>query len=112
MQVLNEFAAVARRKLHRHWQDIGKALEVIRWLCPDPVPLTLEIHERGRAIARETAYSVFDSLAIAAAVQAGSQVLYSEDMRDGQKLRGLTIRNPFATPGRPPVRPERPPRKH
>jgi predicted nucleic acid-binding protein len=37
-----------------------------------------------------------DACIVAAAVAAGCQILYSEDMNDGQVLEGrLTIRNPF-----------------
>lgn len=41
-------------------------------------------------------YSFYDSLIIAAALEARCQVLYSEDMQDGQAVRGLKIANPFA----------------
>jgi predicted nucleic acid-binding protein len=34
-------------------------------------------------------------LILAAALEAGCTVLYSEDMQDGQKIDSLTIRNPF-----------------
>jgi predicted nucleic acid-binding protein len=40
-------------------------------------------------------YHIYDSLVIAAALQAACSILYSEDMRDGQVIEGLTIRNPF-----------------
>jgi predicted nucleic acid-binding protein len=60
------------------------------------VPLTVEIHERAVHIAGRYGYSIFDSLTIAAALHIGAGTLYSEDMRDGQAIDGLTIRNPFA----------------
>jgi predicted nucleic acid-binding protein len=47
-------------------------------------------------IAERYGYSIFDSLIIAAALSAGAKTLYSEDMRDGQAIDGLTIRNPFS----------------
>jgi predicted nucleic acid-binding protein len=37
-------------------------------------------------------------LILAAALEAGCTVLYSEDMQDGQKIDSLTIRNPFLKP--------------
>jgi len=95
VQVLNEFVAVARRKLNRRWQEIRRALAILRLFCPEPVPLTMQVHEGALVIAERYGYSIFDSLVIAAAVQSGSRILYSEDMRDGQKIDGLTIRNPF-----------------
>jgi len=41
-------------------------------------------------------YSFYDSLIIAAAIEADCNVLYSEDLQDGQVIDGLTIKNPFA----------------
>jgi len=40
-----------------------------------------------------------DSVILAAALVAGCDTLYSEDMQDGQVFEGrLTVRNPFAAP--------------
>jgi len=96
VQVLNEFVAVVRRKFDKSWEEVRRALDIVRVFCPDPVPLTMEIHERALAIAARYRYSIFDSLIIAAALSAGARTLYSEDMRAGQKIQGLTIRNPFS----------------
>lgn len=40
-------------------------------------------------------YSFYDSLIIAAALEAGCKILYSEDMQHGQSIEQMTIRNPF-----------------
>ena len=72
------------------------AFRLLRIFCPEPVPLTVETHERAVHIAERYGYSIFDSLIIAAALHVGASTLYSEDMRDGQAIDGLTIRNPFA----------------
>lgn len=40
----------------------------------------------------------YDSLIVAAAVEAGCDVLYSEDMQDGLDIDGMRIINPFKTP--------------
>jgi|SRR6516225_5131283 predicted nucleic acid-binding protein len=96
IQVLNEFVAVARRKLNSSWADIRRALELLRIFCPQPVSLTIEIHERALDISERYGYSVFDSLIIAAALDCGAITLYSEDIHDGQTIDGLTIQNPFA----------------
>ena len=95
VQVLNEFIAVARRKLDKSWEEIRHALDLLRVFCPEPVPLTVEVHERAVQIAGRYGYLIFDSLIIAAALRAGARTLYSEDMHDGQAIDGLTIRNPF-----------------
>lgn len=48
----------------------------------------LEIKERYR-------FSFYDSLIIAAALEAGCLTLFSEDLQHGQQIEGLVIENPF-----------------
>jgi len=95
VQTLNEFVAVAARKLAMPWAEIQEALSALRELCPSPVPLTLKTHDAALRIAGRYGYHIFDSLVIAAALEARCNTLYSEDMSDGQTIDGLTIRNPF-----------------
>lgn len=40
-------------------------------------------------------YSFYDSLIIAAALEAGCSRILSEDLHDGQQIEGLTVVNPF-----------------
>jgi predicted nucleic acid-binding protein len=94
--VVNELVAVARRKLDRSWSEIAEALAAIRILCPSPVPITIETHEAAVRVAQQHGYQIYDALVIAAALEAGCDTLFSEDLQDGQILDGqLTIRNPF-----------------
>lgn len=95
VQALNEFAAVARRKLKMSWKEIQHALLAIRTLCGAPVPVTVETHELGLRIAQRYGFHIYDSLTIAAAQASGCTTLYSEDMQHGQKIGAVTIRNPF-----------------
>ena len=96
VQVLDELAAVARRKLGLTWDEVGEALAAIRVLCPSPVALTIETHEAGLRIAAQYQFHIYDALVAAAALEAGCTTLYSEDLQDGQVIDGcLTIRNPF-----------------
>jgi predicted nucleic acid-binding protein len=95
VQVLNEFAAVARRKLKMSWSEVAEALDAARVLCEPPLPLTVEVHEAAIRIAHRYGYQIYDSLLLAAALDAGCDVLYSEDMQDSQKIDSLTIRNRF-----------------
>jgi predicted nucleic acid-binding protein len=64
------------------------------------MPLEVETHERALAIAQRYGYRIFDALIIAAALEASCETLYSEDMQDGQRIGGATIRNPFGKGGR------------
>jgi predicted nucleic acid-binding protein len=96
VQVLNEFANVARRKLGLDWDEIGQALADMRRFA-DVRPLSLDTHDRGLAVARRYRLSVYDSMIVAAALEAGCTTLASEDLQAGQRLEGrLTIRNPFS----------------
>lgn len=94
VQVLNEFVSAAR-KLRRDWSEIQEALAFLETICPAPAPLTLATHRLGLEIAQRFGYHIFDALVIAAALEASSETLYSEDLQDGQKIGELTIRNPF-----------------
>lgn len=97
MQVLNEIAAVARRKLNMPWPEIRQALEDIRILCEPAAPLSLETHASAIEIAERYRFQIYDALIVAAAIEARCSVLYSEDMQHGQVIGSLTIRNPFAS---------------
>jgi len=96
VQILNEFVAVARRKLQMPWSEVSEALDAFRVLCPSPLPITLELHDAALQFAQKHAYAIYDALVIATALYAGCNTLYSEDLADGQVIHGrLTIRNPF-----------------
>lgn len=98
VQNLNEFAAVAARKMKMPWRDIRHALSAIRKLCPSPVPVTIKIHEAALEIAARYHYHIYDALVIAAASAASCPILYSEDLQDRQVIGGVTIENPFPLP--------------
>jgi predicted nucleic acid-binding protein len=96
VQVLNEFAAVVRRKTKMPWDEVRFAIENIKALCPDPLPVTLDTHGEALAIAEGYGYKIYDALIVASALEARCTILYSEDMQDGQVIdKSLTIRNPF-----------------
>ena len=96
IQSLNEFVSVARRKLGMSWKEVKEMLDIVCVLCPDPVPISLDIHRGAVAIAENYGYSIYDSLIASAALEASCKTLYSEDLQDGQIInRQLTIRNPF-----------------
>ncbi len=54
-----------------------------------------EFYRRGLSIQSRYQYSFYDSLIIAAALEAGCKTLYSEDLQHGQQIEQLTIHNPF-----------------
>ncbi|MEO1598900.1 MAG: PIN domain-containing protein [Pseudomonadota bacterium] len=95
VQVLNVAASVMRRKLGMDWDDILDVLDCVKHVL-DVRPLTLEVHERGLAIARETGFGVCDSLIVAAAAEVGAGILYTENMQAGRTVHGVKLVNPFA----------------
>jgi predicted nucleic acid-binding protein len=96
VQSLNEFVAVARRKLGMSWKATREFLDLICVLCPDPVPISFDTHKMALSIADKYGYGMYDALIVAAALESGCGTLHSEDLQDGQVInQQLTIRNPF-----------------
>ncbi|MBX9587657.1 MAG: PIN domain-containing protein [Hyphomonadaceae bacterium] len=98
VQVLNEFANVALRKVRLSWPETREFLDTFRATL-EIMHLTLETHERGLDLAERYQLSVYDGTIVAAAQLAGCKTLYSEDMHDGLVIDGLTVRNPYRADG-------------
>ena len=97
VQVLNEFANAARRKLRLSWGEIRSALADIRALYPIVRAVGTDTHEAALGLAERDGFAFYDALIVAAAMKAGCTTLWTEDMQDGRTIDGLTIRNPFAS---------------
>lgn len=95
VQVLNEFVHVARRKLRHDWPQIEIALAQFRAALDDVRPITLGTHVAAVALARDHRLSFYDALIVAAAQEAGCDVLYSEDLQHGSSFGTLRVENPF-----------------
>lgn len=95
VQVLNEFASVALRKLAMPAGDVQEALIPLKALCT-VAPLTLAIHERGLLVVERYRFSIYDAMIVAAALESGCKTLYTEDLQHGQVIdKALVVRNPF-----------------
>jgi predicted nucleic acid-binding protein len=95
VQVLNELANVARRKMQMSWDETLALLDMLRGLLTAH-PLTTEIHDTGLRLAERYGLSIYDAMIAASAVHAGCDTLWSEDMQHGLVLDdGLRIVNPF-----------------
>jgi predicted nucleic acid-binding protein len=95
VQVLNEIANVARRKMAMSWEEIHGFLANLRALLP-VVPVTVETHEAGIALAERYGFATYDAMIAAAAIVSGCDTLWSEDMQHGMMLDDrLRIVNPF-----------------
>jgi predicted nucleic acid-binding protein len=97
VQVLQEFFVAVTRKVP-HPLDLDEAESLVRYLSTwqvfvpdaDAVLAAIRLH-RLRHI------SFWDALIVHAAASLGCDVLWSEDLGDGQVIEGVRVRNPFAT---------------
>ena len=97
VQVLNEFANVARRKQGLGWAEVEQALEAVRKLLPTIHPIDIETHIEALALGRRYNLALYDALIVASAKRARCAILYSGDMHDGLAIEdGPRIVNPFA----------------
>ena len=95
VQVVNEAANVARRKMKLGWPETRRFLRSLRGLF-DVVPVTLEAHALGLDLAERHGLSTYDSAIAASAFLSGCEVLWSEDMHHGLQIgESLRIANPF-----------------
>lgn len=98
VQVLNEIANVAHRKIHLEWREIRDFLDLLQELL-SVVPVTSEIHEVGLGLAERHRLSIYDAMIVAAALTAGCDRLWSEDLQHGMVFeRRLRVSNPFRAP--------------
>jgi predicted nucleic acid-binding protein len=96
VQVLNEFTAVATRKLRMSLEEVREVLDTVRAVCTTH-PLTEETYERGLMVVERYRFSLYDSMIVSAALLAGCETLFSEDLQHNQVIDDqLTIVNPFA----------------
>ena len=95
MQVLNEAANFARRKMAMDWRETRQFLASLRDLLV-VAPLTAETHALGLDFAERYTLSIYDAMIAAAATLAGCALLWSRDMQDGMRIGDkLRVANPF-----------------
>jgi predicted nucleic acid-binding protein len=96
IQTLNEFSLVARRKWGCDWPMIGELVENLLASASELRPLDLPTHDKGRELAERHQLNVYDAMIVSAALLAGCEMLYSEDIQDGMIIEDrMIIRNPF-----------------
>ena len=94
-QVINEFVAVSLKKnINPREETFRYASEFMELFELLPVDASTILHSFD--LMRTGNFSSWDSLIIAAALQANAQTLYTEDLHHGQVIEGkLTIIDPF-----------------
>ncbi len=94
-QVLNETAHTMRRKLGFTVPAISAVIVRLIQEC-HVVPIMADTTLLALNIAERHQFSIYDSLIVAAALEASCTTLYSEDMQHQQKIDNrLMIINPF-----------------
>ncbi len=94
-QVLQEFFVSVTKKIPKP-MDAGLAREIVSDLLKWDIVINdknslleaIDIHIRYN-------YSFWDSLLIQAAIRSGAALLLTEDLTDSQKIKGISIKNPF-----------------
>ena len=95
-QVVQECLNVALRKaeISLSENEMRKYLQSV--LAPlFRVQPSLRLYHTALDIQFRFQFSFYDSLIIAAALEAGCKTLHSEDLQHGQRIEGLNIQNPF-----------------
>ena len=96
VQVLNEFANVALRKLGCDKARLDGRIESIRKQVRLIVSIDETTHDLARKVVFRYKLAFYDSVLIASALLADCDTFYSEDMQDGLIIEDqLTIINPF-----------------
>ncbi len=94
-QILQEFFVTVTGKISSPL-DAVVAEDIIKKLSKwDVVTNKMETIFSAIELHRRYKFSFWDSLIIASAIEGGAATIMSEDLSDRQKIKGLTIRNPF-----------------
>jgi predicted nucleic acid-binding protein len=95
IQVLQEFFVTVTRKVRQPMKAEAAARVVEQYLSWRTIENDGHLLLASIDLAREHQVSFWDALVIRAALTAGCDVLYSEDLSHGRRYRGLRIVNPF-----------------
>ena len=97
VQVVNEFLNVASGKMRLPRQTANRLATILMRRC-EASDLTVEMVQRAIALGERYQLSHWDALIVAAALAAGCDTLYTEDLQHGQVFEGrLTVRNRFTS---------------
>ncbi|MGK7901060.1 MAG: PIN domain-containing protein [Hormoscilla sp.] len=94
-QVLNETVNTLRRKFLLEYTQIAAVVDELKQQF-QVATVSINTIQRALEISERYQYSYFDSLIIASSLEVGCDILYSEDLQDGQNIDSqLTVVNPF-----------------
>ena len=95
VQVLNEFVSASIGKFGRTWPEVEADLALIDQAGFEIQPVTREVHDAAVELARRHHLHIYDACIVAAALEAGCDTLWSEDLQAGRQFDSLTVKNPF-----------------
>ena len=102
-QVLSEFYVNVTRKLAAPITQEDAWQEVKSFLAWNPHPVDAALLARAREIEQRWRLSWWDSMIVAAAQLQGCAILLTEDLQDGVRYGGVTVRSPFTLDVREPI---------
>ncbi|MFN8828594.1 MAG: PIN domain-containing protein [Labrys sp. (in: a-proteobacteria)] len=98
VQVLGEFFRTLRRKARM--EPTAAAMAVRRWRRFADLAATDDaVLDDAVGVSAERGLDIWDAVILAATRSSGCTVLLSEDFQDGFSWRGVTVANPFLSPG-------------
>jgi predicted nucleic acid-binding protein len=96
IQAMNESSNVWFRKFNWNAQKIKEHLDNIEMVYEVVFPIHRNTINMALALKDRYGYSYFDCLMLASAIESNCQIIYTEDMSDGQIIsETLLIVNPF-----------------
>ena len=95
VQTLGELFNLLVRKAGRSPAKARKA--ILSWQDAFPlIETSAEVMVAAADLATDHQLSIWDSVILSAAAEAGCRLLLSEDLQDGFTWKGVTVTNPFA----------------
>jgi len=96
IQALNETSNVLGRKFSLNHTEVKALLDNIETVCDEVLLTNRKTIDNALVLTDRYGFSFFDSLMLSSALEGGCNVIYSEDMSDGQVIeKTLKIVNPF-----------------
>ncbi|HTE22547.1 MAG TPA: PIN domain-containing protein [Candidatus Limnocylindria bacterium] len=97
-QVVQEFCNIATGKFKKTTLDLDLE-SILNTFMRRLLKHTPDIYFYNSAVALHAGHSLsfYDALIVQAAIDLNCAILYSEDLQDGRKYGGLTVKNPFTT---------------
>jgi len=96
IQAMNEISNVWIRKLMWSADKIEVHLDNIEQVCDEIITISRATINKALSIKERYGFSYFDSLMLSSAIEGNCNIIFSEDMSDGQIIeKSLKIVNPF-----------------